>query len=135
MFGVMGTANTAACFGVYAALIDVCGWHYNAALVADYLAGAVLGFALHRLATFGDRRHLRFACSKYVLTLVAALGLNFVLLEAAVERLGLGALVGQAVSLTLVTLVSYALQTHWVFRSHAPPSAVDAAQPGRRRAA
>ncbi len=125
VFGITGTANTAACFAAYAALIDLCGWHYNVALVADYVLGAVLGFAMHRLATFGDRRHLRFAFSKYVLTLVAAFGLNFVLLDAAVERLGLGALMGQAVSLAAVTLVTYALQTHWVFRSHSPASTLD----------
>ena len=136
VFGVTGTLNTAICFGVYAALVDACDWHYNAARAADYVVGAVLGFVLHRVATFGDRREVRSAFSKYVVTLIAALLLNVALLHAAVEQLVLGPLFGQAASLAGVTLFSYALQTHWVFRCHAESvTADDAAVTVSRRAA
>lgn len=141
VFATVGTLNTAVCYALYAALVHALAWHHNAALVADYALGSVAGFVSHRLATFADRKHVRRALGKYLLTLVATFLLNAILLNAIVISRLLGPLLGQAAAMTLVTMVSYLMQKHWVFRSHQQQFAVVTADnepirdPARRRTA
>ncbi|MBI3838529.1 MAG: GtrA family protein [Planctomycetia bacterium] len=118
LFVVMGALNTAICYAVYAALVEFADMNYKLALVADYGFGSVLGYVLHRLSTFADRRNLKQAFGKYTVTLVGAFLLNYLVLERLVERQAFGALAAQAVAMTLATLASFLLQKHWVFRAH-----------------
>jgi putative flippase GtrA len=127
LFGVIGTLNTAICYALYAALVELADWNYKLALVADYVFGIVLGYVLHRVSTFADRKNLKQAFGKYTLSLVAAFLLNYVALEWLVEKQVLGALAAQAVAMTLATVASYLVQKHWVFRSHAQGEAPPAA--------
>jgi len=131
VFGAVGAVNTAVCYTLYASLVRWAGWHYNLALVADYAFGAVLGFTLHRLATFADRTHLRQAFGKYALTLTACFALNFAVLDWNVQKLLLDPLPAQAIAIAIVTLFSYLMQKHWVFRCHrqAPAVSVSKAEP------
>jgi putative flippase GtrA len=131
VFGAVGAVNTAVCYTLYASLVRWGGWHYNLALVADYAFGAVLGFALHRIATFADRTHLRQAFGKYALTLIACFALNFAVLDWNVRKLLLDPLPAQAIAIAIVTLFSYLMQKHWVFRSHrlAPVLSASKAEP------
>jgi putative flippase GtrA len=128
LFGVIGTLNTAICYALYAALVELADWNYKLALVADYAFGIVLGYVLHRASTFADRRNLKQAFGKYTVSLVGAFLLNYLALEWLVEKRMLGALAAQAVAMTLATLASYLLQKHWVFRSHAQQQAQVAAE-------
>jgi putative flippase GtrA len=123
VFSIVGTLNTAVCFALYAALVDWQKWHHNPALVADYAFGAALGFVMHRLTTFGDRKQVKQAFGKYVTTLALTFLLNVAVLDFLIASQLLGPLFGQAVAVALVTLVSYLLQKHWVFRSHGRPAA------------
>lgn len=118
VYGAVGALNTAICYLLFAALVDWCGWHHHLALAADYAFGIVLGYALHRSATFSDRRQLKRAFQKYALTLVLTFVANFALLDAIIRAELLGTLAGQAVAMTVATLVSYGVQQQWVFRSH-----------------
>jgi putative flippase GtrA len=118
LFAVIGTLNTAICYAVYAALVELADWNYKLALVADYGFGILLGYVLHRVSTFADRKNLKQAFGKYTVTLVGAFLLNYGALEWLVEKWLLGALAAQAVAMTLATLASFLLQKHWVFRSH-----------------
>ena len=118
LFIAVGTLNTAICYALYAALIEWAHWDYMLALVADYGFGIVLGYALHRVSTFADRKNLKQAFSKYTLALIGAFVLNAIALNWIVEKGLLDPLAAQAVAMMLATGVSYALQKHWVFRSH-----------------
>jgi putative flippase GtrA len=129
VFGIMGSLNTGVCYVAYAALVHALAWDYRLALVADYCFGAVLGFLLHRVATFADRKHVRLAFGKYVATLVLAFLLNFAVLDWTVRRMLLDPLAGQAVALIFVMAMSYLMQKHWVFRSHHEPQGEFAAEP------
>ncbi len=120
VFGMVGTVNTVVCYALFAALVHVFEWDYNLALVADYAFGAGLGYGLHRVATFADRKHVKQAFGKYALTLVITFLANLLLLDVMVRRRWFDPLVAQALAMGMVTLLSYALQKHWVFRSHAP---------------
>lgn len=122
LFTVMGTLNTVVCYALFAALVHWAGWHYNLALVADYAFGIGLGYVLHRGSTFADRKHLSQAFGKYTVTLVATFLLNLALLDAIVALDLLEPLTAQAVAMTAVTLASYLLQKHWVFRAHDGPN-------------
>ena len=84
---------------------------------------------MHRAATFRDRQHVERPVGKYVTSLLFVFFLNLILLDATVERLGLDPLVAQALVTAVVTLASYLLQTHWVFRSHGGKVIVLAATP------
>lgn len=118
VFGVMGTLNSAVCYALFATLVHVFAWHYNAALVVDYGFGVMLGFALHRQATFADRTHLQGALAKYAATLGVVFLCDLAILNLLVASGVLGPLVAQAVAVVFVTTFSYLLQKHWVFRSH-----------------
>ena len=138
VFGAVGSLNTAICYALFALLVETFRWHYEVALAADYAFGIVLGYGLHRLATFGDRQHLRRAFGKYTVTLIATFLANFALLAAIVGAGWLDPLAAQAVAMTAVTLASYLAQKHWVFRSHRLPNTADspaASGPAMRRAA
>jgi putative flippase GtrA len=119
VFGAVGALNTAVCYALFAVLVHICLWHYNLALVADYAFGIVLGYVLHRLSTFADRKFVRQAFRKYIITLVITFLLNCILLDWLVERQWLDPLPGQAVAMCIVTVASFLAQKHWVFRSHA----------------
>ncbi len=136
VFTAVGTVNTVVCYALYAGLVHSFDWHYNAALVADYGFGTVLGYAMHRLMTFADRKHVSGAFGKFTLTLVLTFLLNMVLLDGAVRLQWFDPLTAQALATLVVTLVSYVLQKHWVFNAPLPAraEAVDA-PPIRRKAA
>ncbi len=128
VFGMVGSLNTAICYGLFAALVHWLAWNYNMALVADYAFGAVLGYSLHRIATFADRKNVRLGFGKYAVTLIIAFLLNIAVLNLIVQRLQLDPLPAQAMSIMLVTLLSYTMQRFWVFRSHHHPQAVPEAE-------
>jgi putative flippase GtrA len=118
VYGVVGTLNTALCYALFALLAHGCAWHYRYALAADYAFGLVLGYVLHRVSTFADRKHLRQAFGKYTITLAATFVLNFLLLDAIVQSRLLGPVAAQAVAMIAVTMASYLAQKQWVFRSY-----------------
>jgi putative flippase GtrA len=117
VFGAVGTVNTALCYALFVVLVHTCAWHYNLALAFDYAFGIVLGYALHRSSTFADQKHLHQAFSKYTITLVATFLANLAMLDVIVRWRLLEPLPGQAVAMLTVTLGSYLVQKHWVFRS------------------
>ena len=121
VFGAVGSFNTIVCYALYAALVYVLNWHHNVALVADYAFGAMLGFTTHRLSTFADRKHVKQAFEKYLTALVVSFSLNLALLNGILATRLFNPLAGQALAIGLVTLVSFMLQKHWVFRSHHEP--------------
>jgi putative flippase GtrA len=134
-FATVGALNTAVCYAVYAALVDGFAWHHNLALAADYALGAALGFIMHRLATFADRKHLRAAFGKYLAALIASFVLNVAVLDCIVASRLLDPIAAQVPALALVTLASYLLQKHWVFRSHSQEVIPRPAEPAQRRVA
>jgi putative flippase GtrA len=119
VFVVVGTVNNAIFFALYAAMVEWLDWDYQVSLVADYAIAIVVGYLLHRVSTFADRKDLRQAFRKYTITLIGAFLLNWLALAWIVERDLLSVLPAQAVAVTLATLVSYVVQKRWVFRSHA----------------
>jgi len=118
VFGAMGTLNTGVCYALFATLVHLYAWHYNAALVVDYGFGIALGFVLHRQATFADRLHVRGALGKYALTLSLAFLLDMAILNLLIAGQLCGPLAAQAIAVVCVTSFSYLLQTLWVFHSH-----------------
>ena len=134
-FATVGMLNTAVCYAVYAALVYWLAWHHDLALAADYAFGAGLGYVTHRLTTFGDRKHLRAAFGKYLAALIASFVLNVAVLDGIVASQLLDPIAAQVPAIALVTLASYMLQKHWVFRSHGPKAATRPATAAQQRVA
>ena len=95
-FNIVGAVNTAITYGLYSLLVAL-GIDYRAALVLEYCFGIVFSFVFNRRYTF---RHTGQVTARMVLSMagsyIAVLGLNFLLLTAFVEGLGLDEYSSQA---------------------------------------
>jgi putative flippase GtrA len=125
-FVIVGASNTAITLLAYAALVAG-GVRYLPAGAAAYALGGVNGFALNRTWTFAHRGHILPAAARYAVITGAGIGVNLVLLRAAIA-LGVPRAAGEIVAVAPVTLVSFALNRAWAFAvidaSPIPPALV-----------
>lgn len=123
-FGVVGVGNTAVGLAfIYAA--RAAGLGEVAANAAGYAVGLMFSFALNRRWTFGGRGPFLRHAVKFVLVVLAAWLLNIVTLLGAM-RLGMAAVLAQAVAVLPYTVVSYCGCRWWVFADR-PAQAEEAA--------
>ena len=76
-----------------------------------------MGYVLNRYWTFASHAKPRLSFTKYCVTYIAVYLGNMVLLGVFVEFFMLGTRVGQLISLSTVTLLSYFAQNNWVFKA------------------
>jgi putative flippase GtrA len=119
-FVVVGACNTILTLSVYALLLAA-GLHYLVAFAPAFAAGAVVGYTLNRLWTFGAAPARRWDLVRYASIQLAGLATNAVLLIALVEEFGIGRIPAQVVAIGCVSLVSFGVSRRWVFgaRVHA----------------
>jgi putative flippase GtrA len=113
-FLVAGTANTVVGYSLFVLLVYL-GLHYNIALAIAYICGGCQGYILNRYWTFSSTTSNRKDFPKYVALYMAVIMLNAVILNALVFLDIVGPIVGQLISLCVVTLFSFQLQNNWVF--------------------
>jgi putative flippase GtrA len=118
-FGVVGVSNTLIFFLVYTLLLKVFGVWYLAASGIGFAVGAINGFLWNRAWTF--RGHVGDALTPVRWFVVQTSGLlaNLGLVYLFVDGVGLGELVGQAVTIVIVTVVTFLANRAWTFRGHA----------------
>jgi putative flippase GtrA len=114
-FLVVGGTNTVLMYLLYLGLL-LAGMSYPLALSLDYVFGILLGYTFNRHFTFGDRSKVKHGFKKYCFTYVLVFAGNLLLLALIVESGRLDAAVGQIIAFGSITLLSYLLQNHWVFR-------------------
>lgn len=114
-FALVGAANTLFCYFLYVLLVQQ-GVHYNLALAFDYAVGIVTGYLLNRFWTFASHGRPHWGFGKYVLTYIGVFFANATLLNLIVELLLTGPVMGQFIALSMVTLSSFLVQKHWVFK-------------------
>jgi putative flippase GtrA len=129
-FGVVGVSNTLIFFAVYTVLLKAFGVWYVAASGIGFAVGAVNGFLWNRAWTF--RGHVGDALTpvRWFVVQTSGLLLNLGLVYLFVDGLGMGELSGQAVTIVIVTLVTFFANRAWTFRGHA--EAVLAQTPAER---
>lgn len=118
-FGIVGVSNTLIAFAVYTVLLKVFGVWYVAASGIGFAVGAVNGFLLNRRWTF--RGHVGDALTpvRWAIVQTCGLGLNLGLVYLFVHDLGMDELVGQIPTTAIVTVLTFAVNRSWTFRTPA----------------
>lgn len=116
-FGIVGVSNTLLAFAVYTLLLKVFGVWYVAASGIGFAAGAVNGFLLNRRWTF--REHVGDALTpvRWAIVQTCGLALNLGLVYVFVHDLGMDELVGQIPTTAIVTVLTFAANRSWTFRT------------------
>jgi putative flippase GtrA len=117
-FGVVGVSNTLIFFAVYTLLLKAFGVWYVAASGIGFAVGAVNGFLWNRAWTF--KGHVGDALTPVRWFVVQSTGLllNLGLVYLFVDGVGLDELVGQAVTIAIVTVTTFFANRAWTFRGH-----------------
>jgi putative flippase GtrA len=110
-FLVVGVANTAFSYGVYAGLLYL-GFDYRLANLCAFVLGLLVSFRTQGALVFRQTEGRRFP--RYVLGWALMFGFNIGVI-ALLLRTGMNAYWAGAVALVPVTIVSYLLQRYWVF--------------------
>jgi putative flippase GtrA len=118
-FGIVGISNTLIFFLVYTLLLKVFGVWYVAASGIGFAVGAVNGFLWNRAWTF--KGHVGDALTPVRWFVVQTSGLlaNLGLVYLFVDGVGLDELVGQAVTIAIVTVLTFLANRAWTFGGHA----------------
>jgi putative flippase GtrA len=118
-FGVVGVSNTLIFFLVYTLLLKVFGVWYVAASGIGFAVGAINGFLWNRAWTF--RGHVGDALTpvRWFVVQTSGLLVNLGLVYLFVDGAGLGKLEGQAVTIVIVTVLTFLANRAWTFRGHA----------------
>ncbi len=116
-FGIVGVSNTLLFLAVYTLLLKGFDVWYLAASAIGFIVGAVNGFLLNRRWTF--RGHVGDSLTPVRWGVVQSCGLllNLGLVALCVSGLGMDELVGQAVAIVVVVVVTFVANRAWTFRT------------------
>jgi putative flippase GtrA len=118
-FGIVGVSNTLLAFAVYTVLLKVFGVWYVAASGIGFAVGAVNGFLLNRRWTFKDHVGDALTPVRWAIVQSCGLGLNLALVYLFVHGLGMDELLGQIPTTVIVTVLTFAVNRSWTFRTPA----------------
>ncbi len=126
-FGIVGVSNTLIFFLVYTLLLKVFGVWYVAASGIGFAVGAINGFLWNRAWTF--KGHVGDALTPVRWFVVQSSGLlvNLGLVYLFVDGAGFGKLEGQAVTIAIVTVLTFLANRAWTFRGHAATALTETA--------
>ncbi|HEY0597727.1 GtrA family protein [Sphingopyxis sp.] len=117
-YGLVGLVVLAADFAVYSLVLALLPGQFVAANICGKIAGAVLGFVLHRHVTF--RWAQRDGATRQFAAYVAVLGFNLLfssaLLWFAIEMLGANAYLAKLAVDIVVAGTAFLLSRLWVYR-------------------
>lgn len=119
-FGIVGVSNTLLSFAVYTLLLKAFGVWYLAASGIGFAVGATNGFLWNRRWTFSGHVGDALTPVRWFVVQGSGLLVNLGLVYLFVDGLGLGELVGQAVTIAIVTLLTFFANRSWTFRAPAP---------------
>jgi putative flippase GtrA len=113
-YGIVGVANVAIDFALYALLVSVGVW-YPLAKTLSLLVATANGYTFNRLWTFRAGGHQNIVLTKYVTVQALCLTANLALLALLIEWGGLGKVTSQAMALPAIALASFLAQRLWTF--------------------
>jgi putative flippase GtrA len=115
-FGLVGVSNTLITLLVYTLLVKAFGVWYVAASALGFAVGAVNGFLWNRAWTFRGHVGDAFTPVRWFVVQGCGLLVNSGLVFAFVDGAGLGKLAGQALTIAIVTVLTFAANRSWTFR-------------------
>jgi putative flippase GtrA len=113
-FGLVGVFNAGTYFTLYAAGV-LAGVPYLLAAIIAFAISASVGYWLHEHWTFKGRRPTIRGWITWLAAQGGATALNLALLAIAVDVLGAGEIVAQAVLLPVTPAATYLVGRRWVF--------------------
>lgn len=114
-YGIVGVANVAIDFALYALLVSLGVW-YPLAKILSVIVATGNGYTLNRLWTFRAGAHRNVLLTRYVTVQAGCLVANLTLLALLIEVGGLGKVTAQAIALPVIALCSFLAQRMWTFR-------------------
>jgi putative flippase GtrA len=117
-FGIVGVSNTLLAFAVYTLLLKVFGVWYVAASGIGFAVGAVNGFLLNRRWTFSGHVGDALTPVRWAIVQTCGLACNLGLVYLFVDGLGMDELVGQIPTTAIVTVLTFAANRAWTFKTH-----------------
>src|SRR5262245_27076024 len=115
-FCAVGASGYVVNLAVYAALLDLAGFHYMGAAVGSFLVAVTNNYVWNRLWTFHHQRgHVAYQGMRFLVVAVLALVANLIVLRVLVE-LGVGKILAQAIAIVLVTPLNFIGNKLWSFR-------------------
>jgi len=115
-YGIVGLANVAIDFILYALLVSAGVW-YVAAKALSLVVATANGYTWNRVWTFRAGRHRTTMLSKYVTVQIGCYAINIAALTLLIELLDMGPVSAQAVLLPFIAGLSFLAQRIWTFGS------------------
>jgi putative flippase GtrA len=114
-YGIVGVANVAIDFALYAVLVTVGVW-YPLAKTLSLVVATFNGYTFNRVWTFRAGAHQNVTLAKYATVQAVCLLANVALLALLVEVAGQGEIVAQAIAFPVIAAFSFLAQRMWTFR-------------------
>ena len=115
-FCTVGVSGYVVNLAVFSALVVGADVDHRIAAICSFLVAVTNNYTWNRLWTFhGQRGHVAYQGMRFLVVAVLALVANLVVLEVLI-RLGLGAVLAQAIAIVLVTPVNFVGNKLWTFR-------------------
>jgi putative flippase GtrA len=127
-FGIVGVSNTLLTFIVYTILLKGFDVWYLAASAIGFIAGATNGFLLNRRWTFSDHVGDALTPVRWAVVQSTGLAINIGLLYLFVHEAGIDELLAQALTIGVVTVITFLANRAWTFRVHHHEAAVAVAE-------
>jgi putative flippase GtrA len=115
IFNLVGLANTCIGYAIFALIYTAIELNYNLALLLAYLFGIFISYFAHRCITFKSTLGHREAFSRFFVAYLLLYLFNVVMLTALTDKWAIDPLLGQALCVLLVNLISFIVQNSWVF--------------------
>jgi putative flippase GtrA len=122
-FGIVGVSNTVLFLATYTLLVKALGVFYLLASAIAFAVGATNGFLLNRRFTFPGHVSDALTPVRWTIVQLGGLGCNELLLFVLVTGFGLDKLLGQAVAIGFVVVLTFFANRAWTFRMPAAPAA------------
>ncbi len=115
-FLLVGGFNTVFAYGVFVALYELAGLHYNLALITQYFLTVNVSIFTMRYYVFQSHGNLKAEYAKAGTVYVGMYFFNAFALNFFVIVLNFGPVLGQAMYLIISTIVTYILHKYFSFR-------------------
>ncbi|CAG9255589.1 GtrA domain-containing protein [Paraburkholderia unamae] len=116
LYATVGASGTAVQYAILWILVTTGSAPAPIASTVGAIAGAIVNYLLNFHLTFGSHGRHRAAAPKFFATSVLGMALNYLLMSAQTEVLGLHYLIAQFMSTALVLCVTFIVNASWSFK-------------------
>jgi len=116
LYCIGGTLAVAVHYATLILLVEFAGWREVYASMAGFLAAVPVNFSFQRFIVFKTLDDLNIRLRRYFIVTSGTFVLNACIFYVAVDIAQIPYLIGQAITIILIVLVNYWLNTAWTFK-------------------